>query len=82
VTNKNGSITISYKELKGKNKYPKMPKKESEVQSRFKNLMNEVLLNPPDKVFLDTIPIKYKWRIILRHEEVVFNYKNYPHLRK
>jgi hypothetical protein len=51
-----------------------MPKKESEVQTRFKNLMNEALLNPPDKVFLDSIPLKYKWRIILRHEEVLQDY--------
>jgi len=33
-------------------------------------MMNEVLMNPPDKVFLDTIPLKYKWRILLRHDEV------------
>jgi hypothetical protein len=26
-----GDITISYKDLKGKNKYPKLPRKESEV---------------------------------------------------
>lgn len=31
--------------------------------------MMEVLMDPPDKVFLDTLPLKYKWRIVLRHEE-------------
>jgi len=31
--------------------------------------MTEVLLSPPDKVFLDSLPLKYKWRILLRHEE-------------
>jgi hypothetical protein len=31
--------------------------------------MSEVLLSPPDKVFLDSLPLKYKWRILLRHEE-------------
>lgn len=30
-----GNITISYKDLKGKNKYPKLPRKESEVQSKY-----------------------------------------------
>ena len=33
--------------------------------------MNEVLLSPPDKVFLDELPMKYKWRILLRHDEEV-----------
>lgn len=32
VISKVGDITISYKDLKGKNKYDKLPKKESDVQ--------------------------------------------------
>lgn len=45
-----------------------MPSKKTDVLVKFKEFMNEIILTPDDKIFIEQLPIKYKWRLIKRHE--------------
>lgn len=34
--------------------------------------MNQVLIRPEDRINLENAPLKYKWRFMQRHKEVIF----------
>jgi len=44
-----------------------MPGKKTVILEKYREFMNEIILNPTDKVLMEQLPLKLKWNLIQRH---------------
>jgi hypothetical protein len=80
LTNNNQKVTITLAELSGEANFPKMPTNQKEILDLINNWKKKVCFFIPTYLFqvkldskqielLDQLPLRYKYRLCLKHDQ-------------
>ncbi|CAD8057754.1 unnamed protein product [Paramecium primaurelia] len=64
-------ILLPFKELKGKQNFPKVPSREKDVEIMFQKWLSKIVIGRREKEKLKGIPLKYKFRLCYKHDQII-----------
>ncbi|CAD8067857.1 unnamed protein product [Paramecium sonneborni] len=64
-------ILLPFKDLKGKQNFPKVPTREKDVEIMFQKWFSKILIGRREKEKLKGIPLKYKFRLCYKHDQII-----------
>ncbi|CAD8150861.1 unnamed protein product [Paramecium octaurelia] len=64
-------ILLPFKDLKGKQNFPKVPSREKDVEIMFQKWLSKIVIGRREKEKLKGIPLKYKFRLCYKHDQII-----------